>query len=60
MLERVPSLSPGCGAELVEEALANAREAIELSIEYRRDESEPIPADVAPPEQRVHIEIDAT
>ena len=45
--------------ETVEEALVNAREAIELSIEYRRDEGEPIPADVAPLEQRVHIEIDA-
>ena len=36
-----------------------AREAIELSLEVRRDEGDPIPADVAPLEQRVHVEIDA-
>lgn len=45
--------------ETVEEALAMAREAIELSLEVRRDEGDPIPADVAPLEQRVHVEIDA-
>lgn len=45
--------------ETVEEALAMAREAIELSLEVRRDEGDPIPADVAPLEQRVHVEIEA-
>lgn len=45
--------------ETVEEALAMAREAIELSLEVRRDEGDPIPADIAPLEQRVHVEIDA-
>ncbi|HTX56660.1 MAG TPA: type II toxin-antitoxin system HicB family antitoxin [Candidatus Acidoferrales bacterium] len=45
--------------ETVEEALAMAREAIELSLEVRRDEGDPIPADVTPLEQRVHVEIDA-
>jgi len=36
-----------------------AREAIELSLEVRRDEGEPIPADVTPLEKRVHVEIEA-
>jgi antitoxin HicB len=45
--------------ETVEDALAMAREAIELSLEVRRDEGEPIPADVTPLEQRVHVEIEA-
>ncbi len=45
--------------ETVEEALAMAREAIQLSLEVRRDEGDPIPADVMPLEQRVHVEIDA-
>jgi predicted RNase H-like HicB family nuclease len=45
--------------ETVEEALAMAREAIGLSLEVRRDEGEPIPNDVTPLEQRVHVEIEA-
>lgn len=45
--------------ETVEEALAMAREAIELSLEVRRDEGDPIPADVSPLEQRIHVEIEA-
>ena len=45
--------------ETVENALANAREAIELSLEVRRDEGEPIPADAVPAVQRVHVEIEA-
>jgi antitoxin HicB len=45
--------------ETVEEALAMAREAIELSLEVRRDEGDPIPPDISPLEQRIHIEIEA-
>lgn len=45
--------------ETREEALAMARDAIELSLEYRRDEGLPIPDDVAPIEQRLHVEISA-
>jgi len=45
--------------ETLEEALANAREAIELSMEVRRDEGDPIPPDVDPDVRRVHVEIEA-
>jgi len=45
--------------ETVEEALAMAREAIELSLEVRRDQGDPIPSDVEPLEKRIHIEIEA-
>jgi antitoxin HicB len=45
--------------ETVEEALAMAREAIELSLEVRRDQREPIPFDVEPLEKRIHIELEA-
>ncbi len=43
----VPALA-GCHTqgETVEEALANAREAIELYLEVLRDEGRPIPEDV--------------
>ena len=43
----------------VEEALAMAREAIELSLEVRRDQGDPIPADVEPLEKRIRVEIEA-
>ncbi len=45
--------------ETVDECLANAREAIELSLEVRRDEGDPIPGDAVPAVQLVHVEIDA-
>lgn len=45
--------------ESVEEALAMAREAIELSLEVRRDQGDPIPSDVEPLEKRIHVEIEA-
>lgn len=42
-----------------EEALANAREAIELSLEYRRDKGLPIPEDTRPSVERVQVRIEA-
>ena len=45
--------------ESLEEALANAREAIELCLEVRRDEGDPIPNDIDPAVRRVHVEIAA-
>ncbi len=43
----VPAL-PGCASqgETVEEALANAQEAVELYLEVLRDQGKPIPEDV--------------
>ena len=43
----VPAL-PGCASQgrTIEEALANAQEAIELYLEVLRDRGEPIPGDV--------------
>ncbi len=43
----VPAL-PGCASQghTVEEALANAQEAVELYLEVLRDEGKPIPEDV--------------
>jgi len=43
----VPAL-PGCASQgrTVEEALANAREAVELYLDVLRDEGKPIPEDV--------------
>ncbi len=45
--------------EAVEDALAMARDAIALSLAYRRDEGLPIPEDAEPQVQRVHVSIDA-
>jgi antitoxin HicB len=45
--------------ETVEGALAMTREAIELSLEVRRDQGDPIPSDVEPLEKRIHVEIEA-
>ena len=45
--------------ESVDEALTNARESIDLSLEVRRDEGDVIPDDVDPDVRRVHIEIEA-
>ena len=43
----VPAL-PGCASQgrTVDEALANAQEAVELYLEVLRDEGKPIPEDV--------------
>jgi predicted RNase H-like HicB family nuclease len=38
-----------------DEALANAREAIELVIEHRLSRGQPVPADVAPVIERVTV-----
>ena len=43
-----------CG-DTHDEALANAREAIELAIEYRQELGEPIPDDLAPVVKRVTV-----
>jgi len=45
--------------EALEDALAMARDAIELSLAYRRDEGLPIPEDAAPQVERVHVSIEA-
>ncbi len=54
----VPAL-PGCHTQgdTVEEALANAREAIELYLEVLRDEGQPFPEDVT--SQAIRIEVAA-
>jgi antitoxin HicB len=45
----VPALpEAGTQGDTREEALANAREVIELVIEHRRSRGEPVPADVQP------------
>jgi predicted RNase H-like HicB family nuclease len=52
----VPALPEvGTQGDTYEEALSNAREAIELVIEDRRSRGEPIPADVRPQLDRVTI-----
>jgi antitoxin HicB len=52
----VPALPEvGTQGETYEEAMANAREAIELVIEDRLARGEPIPADVKPQLDRVTI-----
>ncbi len=43
-----------CG-DTHDEALANVREAIELAIEYRIEQGEPIPEDLAPVVERVTV-----
>jgi antitoxin HicB len=55
---RVPAL-PGCNTqgETLEEALANAREAIELYLEDLRASGEPIPEDTG--EQAVRVDVEA-
>lgn len=45
----VPALPEvGTQGDTREEALANAREAIELAVEHRRERGEPVPADCLP------------
>ena len=46
-------------AETREEALAMARDAIELSLAYRRDEGLPIPDDATPRVEHVRVTIAA-
>lgn len=52
----VPALR-GCASmgRTVDEALANAREAIELYLEVLRDEGRPIPEDTAPQVIRIDV-----
>jgi antitoxin HicB len=52
----VPALPEvGTQGNTREEALANAREAIELVIEHRVARGEPVPADIAPEVERVTV-----
>jgi predicted RNase H-like HicB family nuclease len=52
----VPALpEAGTQGDTYEEAMANAREAIELVIEDRLSRGEPLPADVLPKIERVTI-----
>lgn len=52
----VPALpAAGTQGDTREEALANAREAIELVIEHLVARGEPIPDDIAPEVQRVTV-----
>ena len=52
----VPALpEAGAQGDTREEALANAREAIELVIEHRLARGEPVPADIAPEVERVTV-----
>jgi predicted RNase H-like HicB family nuclease len=52
----VPALPEfGTQGDTYDEAMANAREAIELVIEDRLSRGEPIPADVQPQLERITI-----
>lgn len=52
----VPALPElGTQGDTYEEAMANAREAIELVIEDRLSRGEPIPADIKPQIERITI-----
>jgi antitoxin HicB len=52
----VPALPEvGTQGDTRAEALANAREAIELVIEHRLARGEPVPADIAPEVERVTV-----
>jgi len=52
----VPALPEvGTQGETRDEALANAREAIELVIEDRLSRGEPLPADIKPEVERVTV-----
>ena len=52
----VPALPEvGTQGETRDEALANAREAIELVLEHRVSSGEPVPADVVPTVERVTV-----
>jgi predicted RNase H-like HicB family nuclease len=52
----VPALPEvGTQGDTYDEAMANAREAIELVIEDRQSRGEPIPADVQPQLERITI-----
>ena len=53
---RVPALPEvGTQGDTREEAMANAREAIEVAIDYRRAAGEVVPPDRAPEIERVTI-----
>jgi predicted RNase H-like HicB family nuclease len=55
-LVTVPALPEvGTQGDTREEALANAREAIELVIEHRLARGEPLPADITPELDRVTV-----
>ncbi len=52
----VPALPEvGTQGDTRDEAIANAREAIELVIEHRLARGEPVPADIAPEVERVTV-----
>lgn len=52
----VPALPEvGTQGDTRDEALANAREAIELVIEHRLARGEPVPADVTPVVERITV-----
>jgi predicted RNase H-like HicB family nuclease len=52
----VPALpEAGAQGDTREEALVNAREAIELVIEHRLARGEPVPADITPEVERVTV-----
>ncbi len=52
----VPALPEvGTQGDTRDEAIANAREAIELAIEVRRDRGESVPSDVVPQVETVTI-----
>lgn len=52
----VPALPEvGSQGDTREEAMANAREAIELVIEHRLANGEPLPADIKPELERVTV-----
>jgi len=52
----VPALPEvGTQGNTRDEALANAREAIELVIDHRRARGEPLPADITPQVERVTV-----
>jgi antitoxin HicB len=52
----VPALPEvGTQGDTREEAMANAREAIELVIEHRIARGEPVPADITPEVERVTV-----
>ena len=53
---KVPALPEvGTQGDTREEALANAREAIEAAVEYRIETGEPVPADCLPEIQQVTV-----
>jgi predicted RNase H-like HicB family nuclease len=53
------SAPPGCNTQgdTIDEALANAREAVELYLEVLRDRGEPLPEDTG--DQAIQVEVAA-